>query len=396
MNKVALFFICIFTISCVESFDIATQTFENILVVEATITNEFKNQEINLSRTYQLEEEGPALEANALVKVIDNLQNTYDFQEISQGKYISVSKFKAQLNTSYQLFVTTTDGRSYTSLESKLTSGHKMDSVYAARVADEIGNEGISIFVDNYDSSGNSTYYRYEYDETYKILAPYFSGFDAVVVSNVPAAEVILVPRTEEKRVCFITNHSNTIIQTNTNNLFEDRVSKFPIKFIPSDDYSTTYRYSILVKQYIQSLEAYTFYGIMNKLSGSESLFSQNQPGFFEGNVFSTDNPNEKVLGFFEVSSVSSQRIYFKYRDFFPDERFPNYATSCFFAAPTLIGGSIDSSPLIDSIEYGDLIFYAINETPNRAFPGQFMMVNAPCGDCTTIGSNVKPDFWVD
>ncbi len=42
-----LLIIGFFTNSCVESFDIKSITFESALVVEATITNELKHQEIN-------------------------------------------------------------------------------------------------------------------------------------------------------------------------------------------------------------------------------------------------------------------------------------------------------------------------------------------------------------
>jgi hypothetical protein len=56
----------------------------------------------------------------------------------------------------------------------------------------------------------------------------------------------------------------------------------------------------------------------LKELSGSDGILSQNQPGFFFGNIKSVENPNEKVIGYFEVSSVSSQRIFFNYEDVFP------------------------------------------------------------------------------
>ena len=76
--------------SCVEPFDIETITFESALVIEATITNEFKYQEINLSQTFRLEDDGPLAESNASVKIVDDNGNIYNFQESSPGKYVSI------------------------------------------------------------------------------------------------------------------------------------------------------------------------------------------------------------------------------------------------------------------------------------------------------------------
>jgi len=74
-------------------------------------------------------------------------------------------------------------------------------------------------------------------------------------------------------------------------------------------------RYSIFVKQYVQNFAAHTFYQTLKDISGSESILSQTQPGFFAGNIKSDDNPNEKVIGFFDVSSVSNKRIFFNFSD---------------------------------------------------------------------------------
>ena len=249
--------------SCVDPFEAATKNYESILVIEATITNELKYQEVNLGRTYRLENDGPLYESNANVTITDDAQNTYDFQDLGTGKYRSVVAFKAELGRQYQLMINTSDGRSYSSTPQHIVSNQGLDRVYANKSQDVNGNDGISIFLDSYDPSGNSKYYRYEYLETFKVVAPYASGSDAFEVTYQPPVYEI-VPRIEEKRVCYKTNASNTIMQMQTLSLSEDRVSQFPILFIAEDDYKTTYQYSILVKQFVQTLESYNFYKTLN------------------------------------------------------------------------------------------------------------------------------------
>ena len=376
---------------CVEPIIIDISNFENALVIEATITNEFKYQQIKLTQSFKFEDELPTFEIDANVKIIDDANVTYLFQENSPGNYVSVNEFSAQANKNYQLLITTNNGSSYSSHTTQLPNINPIEKVYAIRETDDLGNEGMSIFVDSYDPTGNSKYYRYEYEETYKIIAPKWISKDMIVSPT--TFQISFAQKTKEMRTCYNTVLSNTIIQTETTDLSEDRVTRFNVRIIPRDNPIITRRYSILVKQYVQSLEAFTYYKTLNKLSGSESLFSQNQPGFFNSNVYSLDNQNEKVLGFFEIASVSSKRMYFNYSDFFPNELFPPYFENCEVFAPSTFPLPDGSNSVTDFILDGSAKYYRLNTEPKLG-EGPYYLVRRACGDCTVLGTNIKPDFW--
>jgi len=126
-------------------------------------------------------------------------------------------------------------------------------------------------------------------------------------------------------------------------------------------------------------------------------LFSQTQPGFVSGNVFSSDNPDEKVLGFFDVSSVSSKRLFFNFLDLFPNESLPPYVEDCQLVAPP-VTKPMDQTPLLDAIRTRTYTFWEENTNPPPSInaSGPFLMVPVKCGDCTTIGTNIVPDFWIE
>ncbi|HMI07680.1 MAG TPA: DUF4249 domain-containing protein [Flavobacterium sp.] len=380
--------LCVLT-GCTEQYALQTDTFEDAIVVEATITNELKNQEIKISRTYKLEENGPQFESGATVNVTDDSGNQYDFEE-NAGTYISQIPFQAIPGRSYQLNIITNKGISYTSSPEILTPVNPIiDVVPSVQVRD--GIRGVEINVSSYDPTASSKYYRYKYEETYKIIAPKWSPSQAVVSGEAGNYEIDLVPHEGETRTCYSTKNSTDIILTNTSGLSEDRVY-YPIRFISNKNYIITHRYSILVTQYIQNLASYTYYKTLRETSGSGSILSQNQPGFFYGNLKS-ENPNEKVIGFFEVSSVSSKRMFFNYVDLFPGEKAPPYFTKCDiqtfgfcfdYALP-----ECDGYNLISAIQTNSLLYYSgANDTYNMVIP--------PCGDCTTFSSNIKPSFWTD
>ncbi len=398
-SRTTYYFICFIATgslatSCVESFEIKTDVFESAIVIEAIITNEFKYQEIYLSRTFKFEEEA-SFENNAEVKIVDSSKNTFVFTENSPGKYISTVKFGAQLDAEYQLFITTSSGKSYTSKPVQLPSIVPIDNIQAVREKSDLGVDRVGILVDSFDPSGKSRNYRYEYEETYKIIAPYWSPqYLKIVNDTVSPPEIGILPKTWEDQICYKTVVSNTIIQTQTNNLTEDRVSKFPVRFLPRDNFIISHRYSILVKQYVQSPEAYTYYETLNSLASSESLFSQTQPGFINGNVVSKDNPDEKVLGFFDVSSVSSKRIFFNFSDLFPNESLPPFIAECDLYAPPETA-PVGKLPLAAIIRDGTRTFWNINGNPEKG-AGPYFMVPVICGDCRLLGSIEAPSFWTE
>ena len=72
--------IIVTTNSCVEELELETENFESLLVVEGIITNQAEKQEVKLSRSYRLEEDGPAPVENANVKVISSAGDEFGFQ----------------------------------------------------------------------------------------------------------------------------------------------------------------------------------------------------------------------------------------------------------------------------------------------------------------------------
>lgn len=378
-------------IGCTEQVDIGDQlVFEDAIVVEATITNETKKHRILITRTYKFEDNGPSPESNAQVTIIEGDNNTIHFTEESPGWYVSDDEFKAINGVEYQLSINTQGGGSYLSGKMVLSKPGEIDEVYATREINSFGTEIMSINVDSYDPENESHYYRYTYEETYKIIAPSWVHKDFVLLAGpFPGFD----ERPIEEQVCYNTIASNSILQTSTTQLMEDKVTKFLVRSIAADDPILRDRYSILVKQYIQSLEAYSYYDILNQLSGTGSLFSQIQPGFINSNILSLENKNEKVLGFFEVSSVSEKRIFVNYDDVFPGEPIPPYYIGCEYFAPQVV--NMGATPLRNAIEGGQIKYYTENLAPEE-FEGPYNVVARPCGDCTVYGTSEKPYFWED
>jgi len=370
-------------VSCVEEIPIESKGFEEALVIEGTVTNEFKQHQIKLSQVFAIDTTGANPLSGATVRVNGNIE--YLFKETEPGNYISVDSFAAQPGINYKLYILA-NGEEYESEPLQLPATSSIGLLESNRV-DYRGENGVAITLNNQTSNGSTNFYKYEFVETFKFNSNYFKVNEIVIKDG----EAYEVPKLKEEYTCYRTEESQSIILASTNSLSEDSVNDLLITFINSNDPRLSLRYSILVKQYVINSAAYNYYDTLKELSGSDNVFSQIQPGFFEGNVFNINDSSEKVIGFFNISSVSSKRVYFNYEDFYnPGSIRPKFVAldNCEVTFPTL-------SSLIEQVNNDRVRWFGSPIIPNQP-GGSYFVVPRRCVDCTVFGSNVKPDFWED
>lgn len=401
-------FIILFTTNvfsgCTEPFAIEDHVYENALVVETTITNELKHQEVKLSRVIQLTDSIDVYEKNAQVWIETSNKETYHFLESEDGIYLSNDAFKAVPNVAYKLFITTSDTKQYESKKEYLTPEAEIANLYAEK---EIvhGELGVQVYIDSNEDVGDAKYFRYEFEETYKIVTPYIVDYDIEItnVNTTPATisfDRIITPRVENKHICYKTDFQNKIIQTSFIHS-QNNQTEVPIHFISEDNYIIREGYSILVRQFIQSFDSYNYYDVLNRLGNVESLLVENQPGFVRSNISSLTNENEKVLGFFDMSSVSEKRIFFNYYDIgLQKPEFPFWCETQTWDYNDTLGPSIDFDPhersMILHLLYNEDPPWELLDMPFGDSIPIYTFLRPICSNCTSIATNSKPEFWED
>lgn len=449
-NIVVCIAILIAVCGCVEPFEANTEGFLGLLVIDAKLTDEVKHHVVLLSRARPFETDSIVPEPNASVKVVDDMGVEFDFEEKNTGTYVSINVFNAEPNHSYQLVVALEDGSSFIS-ESVLTPKEsEIGQLYAEHDIQDNAEEGVAILLNNNHNDVVSKYYRYEYEEAFKIVAPYYSPFEFNVKRFASLEEIdvdlnegivyapirgngitdlffiTITARTKNVSICYTSRKSKNLVLGNSDIGIGNLSSRFLIRFLDRDDYAISHRYSVLVKQLVLNRDAHAYYNDLNKFTSSEDVFTQIQPGFIEGNIVGLKDPNQKVLGYFEVASVSEKRLFFNHNDFFVNETSPIYAINC---EPTgspplnlrsghfsdasdnddfIVDGTSVDSPLIDGILAETLVYYAHNvdyqaqvEALNESMMNSdglapFFTKDVACGDCTVLGSLEKPDFWIE
>lgn len=374
---------------CVEPVELQTEDFKSALVVEGIITDELKRQEIQLRRTFPLEVDGPSPESDALVSVTDDFGNEYLFEEAAPGYYLSLDEFQAISGRSYVLHIETAGG-TYVSQPQQIPTHSEISDLYAERTLHK-GDDGVALLVDLEASSGASGYFKYTYEETYKIISPFTFPLDLVYRDG----KFIEVPKTKEERVCYATKKSQEIILANTNAQEGNRLNHYLVRFIDSDNAALAYRYSLLLKQYSISEETYSFYETLKDFSDSESIFSQNQPGFINGNIRSVQNPDEKVIGVFSAAAVDSERIFFNFEDFFDLDEGRPLGVECEISRPSVLVPPL-AERLGAQLNQGRVKYLGSTIVAGPQGSGPFRVVQAECVDCTLRGTSKVPEFWVE
>ncbi len=381
---------------------------DKILVIEANLTGELKVQQIQLSNVTSLQNDSLVItERNAVVNVTDDLGTVYNFTETDFGSYTSVIPFAIQADRTYLLAIETANGDRFVSGPESLPEESTIANVYAEKTSSQNGSEGVSILVDAAQTDQPNVSYRYEYEETYQIIAPLWTPRKFVLTNYDPCFlpiqyDLELVPRTDE-RVCYNTERSTTILQVDATPNAETRGTS--VRFIGKSNFIISHRYSILVKQLSDTQGAKDFYRQLNAFNSSGLLFSQIQPGGLPTNITSSNSSTE-VIGYFALSAVDEQRIFFDFEDFFPDDPKPEFVNKCpITSAPlepfaTCLPGMIaDSCPqsILERVDLNLVTYY--DQNPDEGLTrceGPFLIVDRVCGDCTALGSKIRPEFWVD
>jgi hypothetical protein len=417
LNFITALFLGGLLVGCIDSFEAETTDSGNILVIDARITDQNTSQVVFLSRTVAFGTDTLLTESGAMVALEAESGQQFEFQETEKGAYRSNQPLELIGGNRYRLTVRTKDGNQYNSSFETMPGKVPISEVKIVRKFNALQEEGVEVTVSNQGASEDSGTYRYAYAETYMIIPPFYNPFEWGEIdydfNDGDGWEVSVAPRTTDVSVCYVSNESRDIILASTAGLTENNLIDFPVRFIGRDQYIISHRYSILVRQFHQSPEAHSFYGTLDDFSSTESIFNSIQPGFLEGNIQSSDGG--MVIGYFELSSYSEQRVFFSYEELFPGEALPPYLTNCATGAPPLYpigfhigpGGVLDGvtgSPLIDAIQAGLIAYHAENEDYEDYIEREgriggaapYLTKPLSCVDCTAVGSTSRPEFWIE
>lgn len=346
----------------------------NSLVVEGYIDG---NAPISfkLSRTRPLTTGDTAArvyESNANVSIEDDHQNTYPLMQMGNGLYSNSNILDLNPTYQYRLHVITSDGKEYASDFVPFKQSPNIDSITWG-----IKDGGVQVYVNTHDPNNATTYYRWEYNETWEFHSTYYSTIKYI------AANDTIVPRTEQIYACWQSDNSTNIFLGSSAKLSSDVISQMPIAYIPPQDKKISVLYSILVQQFALDINGYNYWLAMKNNTESVGSIFDPQPNETVGNIHCITNPAETVVGYISAgNSVTS-------RTFISNSSMPmgwNQYPNCL---KILVPINPDSLRYYFGSGYVPIV---LTMTPQGA--PAYSASYGGCVDCTLSGTNIKPNFW--
>lgn len=293
-------FLIVFFYGCIDPFsppEISSP--DKFLVVDGFLNMSADTTKIELRRTQNVSEKGVYLvETGAKLSVESEKGQFYQFQDRGKGVYILLPG-TLDRSVKYRLNITTKTGQQYASDFVTVSKTPPIDSITYAY--DKVLNAMV-VRVNTHDPTNSTRFYRWQFDDTFEYYTPYFSGLEVINKE--------IVSRMKDISHCWKSGKSANIILGSTIKLSKDEIRDLPISVIPVATNKLLIKYSMLVKQYGLTEEAFEYWTSLAKTTqGTGSLFDP-QPSQVTGNIKSKSNPKELVFGYFSASVAQQKRIF--------------------------------------------------------------------------------------
>lgn len=308
----------------------------------------------------------------ATVVVEDDMGNNYALRETSAGNYTGNYQFGP--GAKYRLSIHTASQNTYKS--------DFVDYKIAPPITDidyQLKSDGAYFNVSTGDPSGNSKYYKWNWEETWHFSSNLSTRW------QYNSADTTVGPLRKQIFDCWQTNFSSNILIGSSAALNRDIINKMEINFIPDGDYRLSDLYSIEVTQQVLDSAAYNYFRQLKQNTEETGSLFDPQPGNLIGNIHNEQNPSELIIGYISAGNTNRLRKFFRVTPW-------NYRLDC---------SELATLPNVKD----SLVFYF----QGRGFwpiSGDPEFVQDPesvsswtgakniCVDCTMRGTNVKPDFW--
>ncbi len=308
--------------SCYKVYDPHIDTAGKVLVVNGLITNQTDVYHVILTyaKPFNSSEKGTPVSA-ANVYVTDDLGNSYNFNEMGKGDYISDSlQFTGITGRTYRLHIITPDGEEYKSDPQRLFPEVFPDSVYAEFDYKEIlerstglkiNTHGANILVDIKNQTDSLPHFGF----TSKLVRQYFYTICPIMESCIffycwqtvnANSNINLTNRDYSVGSASVRKHTVCFLDDNLYcfALFYNR--SWPYKAATNYQFFEIHHRILYLNLYTLNNETYLYYKSLDEQMQSEGKLFDPIAAQLTGNIKCISDPEKSAIGFFEASSVSN------------------------------------------------------------------------------------------
>ena len=314
-HLILLFCLTTIALSCVDEYTIPEETaieYETEIVIEGRILAG-EESVIHLSYTTPINSEEETTDIlNAQVYVIG--QNGYRSEaaefDIEDDCYV-IDTRTLENNTLYAVEVTV-DGDTYQSDFQPLLTSPEIDEVTWRE-----NESSVSIYVTTLAEQTDSRHFMWSFEEDWEIHAEVDmrGNYDLIPIYKKEHYPDLTKTR-NPYLYCWMHDVSRHILLHSSANLSENQVKNVKLHEIGIEDIRISYIYSILVKQWSLSDEAYHYFSTMKQYTEIDDGLFAPILSDFQGNIRCISNPDKRAHGYVLASNVTTKRIFIYEEDF--------------------------------------------------------------------------------
>jgi hypothetical protein len=352
------------------------------LIVEGVISGN-DTTTIKVSRTVGLSSKVVDNPVTANVSIESDNGAKYDLYQSAPGIY-KFDNIQLDAAHKYRLHLTTPDNNGeYLSDYVPVKNAPAIDSIGFTATA-----KGVQIYSNTHDNTNSTRYYRFDYTETWQFHSLYYSDW----VSD--GTQIVARTPDQDIYTCFKSDNSSTILLGSTAKLTQDLLFQNSVTAIESTSEKIEMKYSILLRQYALTADAYTFWESLKKNTEQLGSIFDAEPTQLAGNIHNVHDNTDIVIGYISAGGVSKKRIFITAEQLPPTYR-TTYPYDCmqdslWYRNPHTFNGENDvKDVLIPMIQIPTSAFYEGGPSP-----AGYLGASQYCVDCTLRGSKKIPDFW--
>ena len=270
------------------------------------------------------------------VRIIDDLGNEEILKQVGNGFFETGESFAGTVGRTYHLRLVFPDESIYESEPELMRPAPPLENVYA--VPNKFNQ--MEYYVDFNDPEGEENFYRWRFVGTYEVHSDYagerIGGGDFGTPRNRSCypANVFGNPFAE----CWVNDFDLSFLKIEDDQLINGRQVSNKYIYAHDIDIKFDIGYSTEIRLQSLSKSAYKYWSEIRNQLGNKGTIFETANYQIKGNLKSISSPENVVLGYFQVSSVSSIRAFtdtyqgtFPPRDCEPNEGGcrPAYCVSC-------------------------------------------------------------------
>jgi hypothetical protein len=281
------------------------------LVISAHLADLPGVQSIYLSRSTNLEFPSFDPVTGCYVEVEREGGQGLEFLETEPGEYAAqMDGSFLKTGDSYRLLVITPSGAQYESEFETMHPATDIEGLYFVRKDrptedPDFVDEGIQFYIDFEIEKDSARYLRWQLIETYEMHNPDYNITRMYDVDR----RTKDIPDTAAWKTCWITMEVPEIYTLDLGGVGGTSYREMPLHFVSSETQRLHHRYSLLVRQFSLSEEAFWYWDELGKNIQSKGNLFDTQPSLTPGNICNVSDENERIIGFFSISGISEKRI---------------------------------------------------------------------------------------